>query len=112
MGTGSYKTEIRGPVWRARWRRGLWNSAGIVVDKCPLAFDEKDPAITGGIRLGTPIVTRNGMGIEEMGRISGMVDEILRTVEIVSESEYRIKGSFEGHVKAQVKELCSRFSLR
>lgn len=84
---------------------------GIVVDKCPLAFDEKEPAIAGGLRLGTPIVTRNGMGIEEMGRISGLVDEILRTVEIVSESEYRIKGSFEGHVKAQVKELCNRFPL-
>ena len=47
---------------------------GIVANKITLPYDKKPAELTSGIRLGTPIVTRNGMGSEEMSGISVMID--------------------------------------
>ena len=35
---------------------------GIIINKNRLPYDTKSAAVTSGLRLGTPIVTRNGMG--------------------------------------------------
>ncbi|MDD5326269.1 MAG: serine hydroxymethyltransferase [Phycisphaerae bacterium] len=85
---------------------------GITVDKMRLPYDEKAPAITSGIRLGTPIVTRNGMGTEQMQSIARLIDAVLKRVEIISETEYRINSSFREQVKAEVAGLCDSFAMR
>jgi glycine/serine hydroxymethyltransferase len=68
--------------------------------------------VTSGIRLGTPIVTRNGMGPKEMESISALMDSVLKGVEIVSDSEYTIDNSFKEQTQLKVKDLCSRFGMR
>ncbi|KPJ66830.1 MAG: hypothetical protein AMJ43_06635, partial [Coxiella sp. DG_40] len=68
-------------------------------------------AATSGIRLGTPIVTRRGMCVEEMGSISGLVTGVLREVKIVSDSEYKMDEFFKERIRTQIKELCGRFPL-
>jgi len=85
---------------------------GIVVNKNTLPYDEKSADVTSGIRLGTPIVTKNGMGPDEMDRIATLIDAVLRQVEIISDTEYEIDESFSSQSRDRVKELCSRFPMR
>jgi len=84
---------------------------GIVVDMIHLPY-EKGPSVAGGIRLGTPIVTKNGMGPKEMNNISVLIDAVLKRVEIVSDGEYRIAESLRERIQTKVKDLCSRFPMR
>jgi glycine hydroxymethyltransferase len=85
---------------------------GIVVDMIRLPYDKKDPMANSGIRLGTPIVTKNGMGKQEMNDISGLMDAVLRAMQIVSEAEYRIDKPLADGVKDKVRELCRKFPMR
>jgi len=85
---------------------------GIIVDMMKLPYDKRSGSISSGIRLGTPIVTRNGMGTNEMDSISVLIDTVLRAVEIVSDSEYKIDESLRNQSRDKVKELCSRFPMR
>jgi glycine hydroxymethyltransferase len=82
---------------------------GMIVDKTRLPYDEKGPMIASGIRLGTPIVTKNGMGAAEMESISALMSAVLERVEIISDSEYKIDESFGSEIRDKVKQLCSRF---
>jgi len=84
---------------------------GIVVDMIHLPY-EKSPSAAGGIRLGTPIVTKNGMGPKEMESISALVDAVLRKTKLISDGEYKIDESFKEQISTKVKDLCSRFGMR
>ncbi len=83
---------------------------GIIVDKIHLPY-EKSPSVAGGIRLGTPIVTKNGMGPKEMESVSALMDSVLKRVKIVSDSEYKIGESFKEKTQTKVKDLCSKFGM-
>jgi len=83
---------------------------GIIVDMIHLPY-EKGTSAAGGIRLGTPIVTRNGMGAKEMDGISALVDAVLRKVEVISDGEYKIDESFKEQISTKVKDLCSKFGM-
>ena len=85
---------------------------GIVVNMNRLPYDKKGPTINSGIRLGTPIVTKNGMGPEEMQVIALLIDSVLRTVEIINDAEYRINQSFQDKTKQKAEDLCSNFPMR
>jgi len=85
---------------------------GIIVDRILLPYDKKRITITSGIRLGTPVVTKNGMGAEQMDDISVMIDAVLKRVEIVGDSKYRIDESFKEQMRSKVKDLCSKFPVR
>lgn len=84
---------------------------GIIVDRIRLPYDEKPSVIASGIRLGTPIVTRNGMGDEQMQSIAKMIDAVFKHVEIISETEYKIDNSFRERTKAKATELCDKFPM-
>ncbi|MHC4655377.1 MAG: serine hydroxymethyltransferase, partial [Planctomycetota bacterium] len=83
---------------------------GIVVDMIHLPY-EKGASVASGIRLGTPIVTKNGMGSKEMDGISALIDAVLKKVEVVSDSEYKMDGTLREQTQAKVKDLCSRFPI-
>ncbi len=46
----------------------------ITVNKNLIPFDEKGPAVTSGVRLGTPAVTTRGMAEPEMKEIAAIID--------------------------------------
>ncbi len=85
---------------------------GITVDKNRLPYDNNNASVTSGIRLGTPIVTKNGMGPEEMDRISVLMDAVLKSVSIISNNQYELKKSFRDNIRDKVKQLCCRFPMR
>jgi len=85
---------------------------GIIVDMIKLPYDKKPASVTSGIRLGTPIVTKRGMGVEEMDSISSLTDAVLKEVEIINDNEYRIDKSFKEQMRNKVNDLCNRFVMR
>jgi glycine hydroxymethyltransferase len=87
-------------------------SCGIVVDKISLPYDDKDPSVASGIRLGTPIVTKNGMGAAEMGRITELMDAVLKKVQPLSECQYALDESLAANTKSEAMALAHKFPVR
>jgi glycine hydroxymethyltransferase len=85
---------------------------GIIVNMNRLPYDTKSMAVASGMRLGTPIVTKNGMGAVEMHSISELIDTVLKGVRVVTNSEYRIDESLRSEIRNKIKQLCSRFPMR
>jgi len=84
----------------------------IVVDMIRLPYDKKPASITSGIRLGTPIVTKNGMGAAEMDSISALIDAVLKGVRVITNSEYQMDVPLSNEVRNKVKQLCGKFPMR
>jgi len=84
---------------------------GIIVDMNKLPYDKKPASVTSGIRLGTPIVTKRGMGVEEMDSISALIDAVLKRVKIISDIEYRIDEPFKEQMREKIEDLCSKFAV-
>lgn len=76
------------------------DASGITLNKNSVPYDDKPPAVTSGIRIGTPAVTTRGMKEQEMDRIAGYIDRVLGN--IGKEDVYR-------EVKGEVEALCSKF---
>jgi glycine hydroxymethyltransferase len=76
--------------------------AGITANKNSIPFDERGPAVTSGLRLGTPVVTTRGMGIEEMAEIAACIHRVLRNP--ADDSVLKV-------VHRDVQALCRRFPL-
>jgi len=85
---------------------------GIIVNMNRLPYDTKSMAVASGVRLGTPIVTKNGMGAAEMHSISELINAVLKGVKVLTNSEYRIDESLSSEIRNKVKQLCSRFPMR
>lgn len=81
---------------------GALDKAGITVNKNSIPFDQRPPAVTSGMRLGTPCVTTRGMGEAEMDLIAEMIDEVVRNIQ----DDSRI-----GEVRERVKSLCLKFPI-
>ncbi|MEN3046413.1 MAG: serine hydroxymethyltransferase [Candidatus Hydrothermales bacterium] len=79
----------------------LLNMAGIVVNKNTIPFDDKPPAITSGIRIGSPCVTTRGMKEKEMEYIGELIFEVLS-----SKSESKAK-----EIRKKVIELTKNFPI-
>jgi glycine hydroxymethyltransferase len=84
---------------------------GIVVDRASLPYDAMPPDFASGIRLGTHIVTRNGMGRKEMDSISELFNGVLKKVEAKDSDDYHLGGSFGKEKTRQVRELCQKFPV-
>ncbi|MDO8747057.1 MAG: serine hydroxymethyltransferase [Thermodesulfovibrionales bacterium] len=78
------------------------DEAGITVNKNAIPYDERPPAITSGMRLGTPCVTTRGMGEAEMTDIAEIIDEVLKN----NSDEAKI-----GMLGQRAGEICKRFPI-
>jgi glycine hydroxymethyltransferase len=76
--------------------------AGITANKNMVPFDPRKPAVTSGLRLGTPAVTTRGMREAEMREIAALV---ARGLERPGDLE-----SLDA-IRAEVEALCRRFPL-
>lgn len=85
---------------------------GIIVNMNRLPYDTKSAAVASGVRLGTPIVTKNGMGPEEMRSISELIDAVLKRVKIETNNQYHIDESLRSEITNKVSQLCGRFPMR
>jgi glycine hydroxymethyltransferase len=82
--------------------------AHITANKNAIPFDPEKPAITSGIRLGTPAATTRGFGPAEFREIGLMIDEVL---EGLARSNDGTNTAAEQAVGARVEALCARFPI-
>ena len=76
--------------------------AAITVNKNAVPFDTLGPAITSGIRIGTPAITTRGMKETEMAQIADMILSVLKNMD---------DPAIIQQVKDRVDELCEQFPI-
>ncbi|MEZ4333505.1 MAG: serine hydroxymethyltransferase [Myxococcota bacterium] len=76
--------------------------AGITANKNMIPFDPRKPAVTSGVRIGTPAVTTRGMRESEMHQIAAFLARVLENPGDVETLDA---------IRAEVAELCRKFPL-
>jgi glycine hydroxymethyltransferase len=82
--------------------------AHITANKNAIPFDPAKPAITSGIRLGTPAATTRGFGLVEFKEIGLMIGEVLDGLAASNDGG---NSAAEEAVGKRVKALCARFPI-
>ena len=78
------------------------HAAGITVNKNAVPNDPRPPAVTSGIRIGTPAVTTRGFGTAEMRALGAWIDEAIRK---------RSEPASLAKIHTDVEDLCRAFPL-
>ena len=79
------------------------DAAGIVLNKNAIPFDPAPPSIASGIRVGTPCVTTQGMGSQEMRTIADLI------ATAITKGDADPDAATSREVRAQVSDLVARF---
>ncbi|CAI3929268.1 serine hydroxymethyltransferase [Commensalibacter papalotli (ex Botero et al. 2024)] len=82
--------------------------AGITTNKNAIPFDPEKPAITSGIRLGSPAGTSRGFGEVEFREIGLLINEVLTALADASDGD---NSKIEQEVHKKVVALCNRFPI-
>ena len=82
--------------------------AHITCNKNAVPFDPEKPAITSGVRLGTPAGTSRGFGEAEFQLIGELIIEVLDGLKTNGDEN---NGAVEAEVRARVKTLTDRFPI-
>ncbi len=79
------------------------DAAGITLNKNAIPFDPQKPNIASGIRVGTPCVTTQGMGTEEMRTVADLIARAV--IEGDADPEHPVSRE----IREQVSDLVERF---
>ncbi len=82
--------------------QAVLDRAGITLNKNTIPDDPRSPFVTSGLRIGTPSVTTQGMGEEEMGAIASAIARVLRD---------RDRDDVVAAVRDDVRALCEKFPV-
>jgi glycine hydroxymethyltransferase len=82
--------------------------AFITTNKNAIPFDTEKPAITSGIRLGSPAGTTRGFGPAEFKEIGKLIVEV---VDAVAKKGEAGDPEVEASVRSRVADLCRRFPI-
>ena len=80
--------------------QAVLDDAGISLNKNTVPDDPRSPFVTSGVRIGTPAVTTQGMGNEEMAIVADLIARALRN---------RDDATAVAGVKMEAEALCARF---
>ncbi|RWD98751.1 serine hydroxymethyltransferase [Mesorhizobium sp.] len=80
--------------------------AGLTCNKNSIPFDPQSPAITSGIRLGTPAATTRGFGVEQFQAVGKLIVDVVDGLQ-----KYGVggNGAAEARAGAKVGLLCKHF---
>jgi len=82
--------------------------AHLTCNKNAIPFDPAKPAVTSGVRLGSPAGTTRGLGEAEFRQIGTMIGEVL---DGLARSNDGSNDAVEKAVGARVQEMCRRFPI-
>ena len=77
-------------------------NAGITVNKNTVPGETRSPFVTSGIRIGSPALTARGMKEAEFEIIANKIADVLSDIN---------NAELQGRVKAELKELASKFII-
>jgi glycine hydroxymethyltransferase len=75
---------------------------GITVNKNAIPFDQQKPAVTSGIRIGTPAITSRGFGEREAREVGRIIAEALADLGARTKTEA---------LRGRVRELTAAFGV-
>jgi glycine hydroxymethyltransferase len=81
--------------------------ANITCNKNSIPFDTESPAITSGVRLGTPASTTRGFGKNEFTLVGQLISKVLKELAKNPENNSKV----EDEVKKEVIDLCTSFPI-
>ena len=81
--------------------------AHMTCNKNGIPFDPAPPAVTSGVRLGTPAGTTRGFGIAEFRRIGQLIAEVVSGLGANPDDNTAV----ESKVREEVLALCARFPI-
>lgn len=79
------------------------DAAGIVLNKNAIPFDPQKANVASGVRVGTPSVTTQGMGLPEMDVIADVIHRA------VTQTDGDPEHAVAKEIRATVDDLCTRF---
>jgi glycine hydroxymethyltransferase len=94
--------DLRNLKITGKYAEDALGRAGITVNKNSIPFETLSPAVTSGIRIGTPSITTRGMEVPEMKTIAEFIVHVLQ-----NSTDDKIIAT----TKKKVFELCQSFPL-
>jgi glycine hydroxymethyltransferase len=85
--------------------------AGITCNKNGVPFDPEGPAVTSGIRLGTPAATTRGFGQAEFRDVGDLIAKVLDGLTGGGADNAPVEAAVEAEVRREVRALCRRFPI-
>jgi glycine hydroxymethyltransferase len=82
--------------------------AHITCNKNSVPFDPERPAVTSGLRLGSPACTTRGFGVSDFRQVGHMIVEVLDALAANGEAG---NAAVEARVKQAALRLCARFPI-
>ena len=81
--------------------------AGMTCNKNAIPFDPEKPAVTSGVRLGSPAATTRGFGAAEFRQVGQMIVEVLDGLVAQPDGNEAV----ETAIRERVATLCGRFPI-
>ncbi len=100
--------DLRSKKLTGKAAEAAMGRAHITCNKNGVPFDPEKPAITSGVRLGSPAATSRGFGVAEFRLVGELIAETLDGLKANGETG---NGAVEASVKARVDELTRRFPI-
>jgi glycine hydroxymethyltransferase len=82
------------------------DEAGITCNKNGIPFDPAKPAVTSGVRLGSPALTTRGLREAEFEKVAALIDRILEAARTGERLEQETAA-----VRAEVAALCQAYPI-
>ncbi|RWP90088.1 MAG: serine hydroxymethyltransferase [Mesorhizobium sp.] len=97
--------DLRGKGLSGKDAEQALGRAGLTCNKNGIPFDPAPPAVTSGIRLGTPAATTRGFGEGEFARVGHLIADVLDAVGTQWGADQ------EKAARRSVEELCDAFPI-
>jgi glycine hydroxymethyltransferase len=100
--------DLRGKKLTGRAAEQSLDRAGITCNKNGIPFDPEKPAVTSGVRVGSPAGTTRGFGQAEFRQVGELIGEVLDGLAASNSGD---NSEVERVVRGKVAELCRRFPI-
>jgi glycine hydroxymethyltransferase len=100
--------DLRPKAAKGKHAEHALDRANITCNKNNIPFDTEKPALTSGLRLGSPAGTTRGFGPAEFRQIGVWIADVVEGLRKNGEAG---DAQIEARVGAEVSELCARFPI-